>query len=258
MKRPAKKTLGYIGLGIGSFVLFLVYQFPAAYGWQWVPANMKRNIYIQNIEGSIWSGKASNLDIAGESIDTLHWQLNLLPLLTGTLSLDIQGKSAAGSLQARVDLGSATQIDASDITGKLHAEAFNGIIVKSLPIPIMLRGEIRPEIESLHYVKGKELNIDGTIHWQQASLEGVQSLPLGEVKITSASKNTGSTIRLENSKGVLDIDGNLQLNGDGSYNLQFGLLNSSNRPDIDTILRMVGKADATGRYVIRKNGKLKL
>ncbi len=257
MRLPQKKILGLIGFGLGMYLLFLIALFPAALGWQWLPPALKQQVNLQGISGSIWSGRVAIATVNGYESGPLRWQLSPFSLLLGHLGIDAQIKIPAGRIQGRFTIISDTEFEAEDVSGELLADAISALSIRQLPVPVMLRGKMKPEIKSLRFHKGQTLQIQGEVKWLNASVEGVQSFPLGVVELKAEPKKQGSRITIRNNGGALELSGNLQLNGNGSYQLNLGLLNRDNqRQDLKTMLSMLGTPDATGRVHFRYNGKL--
>jgi len=259
LRMPNKTTTVLLGLGLGCYLLFLLITLPAGLIWQYAPSKTRQQIQLSGIQGTVWSGSAEQLYYHGQQIGKLHWSMRPWSLLWGNISFHARVKGLAGKVEGQFTLISDTELEASNVSADLYAEVFDDYTRKMFPVPIMLRGKVRANIASLQYTRGKTLHLTGSLYWKDASVEGVQSFPLGYVKFNAKPEKTGSQIKVQNKGGPLEINGNLILSANGHWNVNLGLLNrDKQRSDIASMLSFIGKPDTTGRYQLKRSGRLPL
>lgn len=170
-----KSTVAWVvGAILAFFVLLLIY----------LPANqvigrlqLPSNITIYGISGTLWQGKAQQVDINGLPVANLQWQLKPLALLTGRLSLIIKGGNSrdaqAISFSGPISTGlfSYQRIQAHDF--KLYLPVDSVLAQVSLPLPVNASGRFRSTIDSLDY-DGQCKTLKGTGSWLNAAVAGTQ------------------------------------------------------------------------------------
>jgi general secretion pathway protein N len=249
---PYRPTLILAGTGIGLYLLFLIYLFPASLGWNLAPQSLKSQVQLSGLQGSIWSGTASRVMINNSSAGKLEWQLSPWSLLLGRISTDIQLVRNQELIEGHVALTAGGRLAASDLNLRLNGETLG-----QLTSPYLLHGNIEGNISILTYQQGKVIQASGKVLLTDANIEGPQSLILGQVNADIEPESDGSIIKFKNLGSPMDIKGTLKLNGNGNYRINLGVLNrDSKRQDIKEALKVFGKPDATGRIQLTYYGKL--
>ncbi|VAX14516.1 hypothetical protein MNBD_GAMMA24-894 [hydrothermal vent metagenome] len=255
MLKPPSKTSLFLSLyGLLSYLLFLLASIPAQQVWQFIPPQNKARLQISLIEGSLWSGKISNLQVNRLPLGQMDWDLNLLPLFLGQIELDLKIQGPLGKLQTHLALSSSGRLQATDLTGRIPAESLN-----PYTLPATLGGKISLNIQKFLFQSQKELQLQGEMRWHNASISMLQTVELGNVKLIAKAAGDGSILNITNEKSALGIEGNIKLDAKGRYSVKLALVNrDSSRKDIRTLLQMLGRADATGKVHINRQGQLQL
>ena len=258
MKYLNKRSITLLSIGGVFFVIFLLMQIPASFGWQYVPPNLKKQIQLSGPDGTIWSGTAATSYINGQDTGRLSWQLSPFAFFVGKLGLSFNLVGKSGSLSGDVMMNETT-ISASNIQSNMRASFFNVFLAKQLPLPVMLQGKINAELDSLYFERGKHIQLTGSILWHNAEVQGVQTIPLGKVSINADKTDSGSIIKVINKDNPLDIKGNITLNNNGHYDINIGLLNrDKSRKDLNDMLNFLGQADSNGRHYYKQKGVLRI
>ncbi|NOZ37053.1 MAG: type II secretion system protein N [Gammaproteobacteria bacterium] len=253
-KSPSKTTLFLALYSLLSYFLFLLASIPAQQIWQFIPPQNKTHLQISNIEGSLWSGQISNLQVNRLPLGQLNWNLKLLPLLLGQIELDTKIQGPLGKLQSHLALSTDGRLQATELSGRIPAEALN-----PYTLPATLGGEISLKIQKLLFHNKQKLQLEGEIRWRNASISMLQTVELGNVQLLGKVLGDGSIVRITNEKSALGIEGSIKLDATGRYNVRLALMNrDSSRKDIRTLLQMLGRADATGKVHIQRQGQLQL
>ncbi len=254
IKPPSRTTLFLTFYGLLSYLLFLLASIPAQQIWRLVPQQNKAGLQISHIEGSLWSGQIENLKINRLPLGELDWNLNLLPLFLGRIDLDVKIQGPLGKLQSRIALSTDGNLQATDLSARIPAESLN-----PYTLPATLGGEISLKIQKLLFQSKQKLQMEGEIHWRNASISMLQAVKLGDVQLLVKADGGGSTLHINNKKSALGIEGTVKLSANGRYSVRLTLMNrDSNRKDIRALLQMLGRADATGKVHIERQGQLQL
>lgn len=236
--------------GVFGYLLFLVVQLPAVFVWQQLPAGLTQKIAIGNLEGSAWSAQASGVTVNGQALGNVTWSLHPLALLTGRLGGAVQVRHPLGKLQADLAIDSGQRLELRDVQGD-----FNAGLLDPLARPLMLNGQIVLDLDSVRLQGGTLLEASGTARWREAGISGITDLPLGQIRIKAVPDNNGTRLQVSNRDGAIEINGVINVMPNGRYRLDLTLLNRNRqRKDLDTMLAMLGKADATGRVKFRQAG----
>ncbi len=254
IKPPSRTTLFLAFYGLLGYLLFLLVGIPAQQVWRLVPPQNKAWLQISHIEGSLWSGQIDNLKINRLPLGELDWDLNLLPLFLGHIDLDVKIHGPLGKLQSRIVFNIDGNLQATDLSARIPAESLN-----PYTLPATLGGEISLKIQKLLFQSKQKLQLEGEIHWRNASISMLQAVKLGDVQLLAKVAGDGSTLHINNEKSALGIDGTVKLSANGRYNVKLTLMNrDSSRKDIRALLQMLGRADATGKVHIERQGQLQL
>lgn len=258
MKYLNKRNTTLLSIGIISFVIFLLLQVPASFGWQFAPQQIKKQIQLSGLQGTVWNGSAATSYITGQDTGRLSWEVSPFAFFVGKLGLSFNLAGKSGSMSGDVLLNDTT-LSASNVKSNLRASFFNVLLAKQLPLPVMLQGKINAELDSIYFERGKQLQLAGSIMWKNAEVQGVQNFPLGKVSINLEKTDSGSIIRVSNQDNPLDIKGSITLKHNGQYDMSLGLLNREpSRKDLNDMLSFLGQPDTNGRYYFKQKGMLRL
>lgn len=254
LKAPSRISI-YLGLyGFLTYVLFLLAGIPAQQVWEFIPQQSKIRLQITQLEGSLWSGQADNLQINNLSLGQLNWDLNLLPLFVGKIDLDTKIHGPLGKLQSNIAVSIDGSLQATDLSGQIPAESLN-----PYTLPATLQGKISLDIQNLSYQANQQLQLEGKAHWRNASINMLQTVEIGDVRLLAKADGDGSIVHITNEKSALGIEGTIKLSGKGRYTVNLALLNrDSSRKDIRALLQMLGQADAAGKVHIKRQGQIQL
>ncbi len=254
IRPPSRTSLFLIVYGLLCYFLFLLAGIPAQQVWQLIPQQNKAQLQISHIEGSLWSGKINNLQINRLPLGQLNWNLKLLPLFLGRIDLDTKIHGPLGKLQSRLTLSTDGSLKATALKGRIPAKSLN-----PYTLPATLQGDISLNIQKLLFQNKQKLQLQGDMHWRNASISMLQTVELGDVQLLARADGDGSILHINNEKSALGIEGSVKLSADGRYSVSLALSNrDSGRKDIRNLLQMLGRADAAGKVHIQRQGRLQL
>lgn len=253
-----KRLFGYIALGVFTYLLFVVSTLPAQQALGLAAPRLKSqgvSLSASGVDGSAWSGRAAILSVNGVGLQSVHWELSPLALLSGRLggdwSFQWQGARAEGHASAAAD-------------GEARLEAVRARFLAAelgalLPLPVSLGGEFALELERLELNGGRPVAAKGELLWRGAALRAPLEAALGDVHLVLSPREKGGIEgQISDGGGPLKIEGEVSLEPNGSYRLN-ALLGT--RPGADASLKdnlpMVGQRMSDGRYRVVFNGRLK-
>jgi hypothetical protein len=240
--------------GLFFYLVFLIINVPADFVWSLTPPQLKRGIILSNLQGSAWSASADNVIINNFELGKANWTLNPLLLFIGKLGGQISIRNAMG--QARSDFALQTNqlVELSDLTGEFNA----GMLDPALR-PFTLTGVIKSNLSSLQIQRKVQLVASGNMQWNNATVTGVQEVALGNVQFNASPEAKGTLLKVSNDGGLIGITGDIRVAGNGHYTLNLLLSNrDKRRSDVNTMLSILGRADAQGRVRFNQQGVLRI
>lgn len=200
---------GLITTFVLTLALGLIIMFPArvAIGW-FVPSE----IAISGIKGSVWSGSADEAAVNGIYLRDVRWDLNTLRLFTGGLSYSVEATPASGFFDSDISISFDGALSLSDLTAALPLELFADLI----GVP-GLKGSANLVFERVEIVDGLPIAADGTVQVANLIIPAVGRESLGGYMAEFFTQNNGIVASIEDTDGVLDMAGSLELRTDRSF-----------------------------------------
>lgn len=253
MRLPWRAWYGLVIYGFLIYILLLIILFPAKLAWQLVPDTLRKTISITGLEGSAWSAQADHIVINGVDLGKVEWTLNPITLITGKVGGYVKINNVLGHVSGGFSINSDQLVELNDLTGEINASLFD-----SVARPFLLTGLMKPEIITARLQQKTLLEVTGNIEWQSAMISGVQDVSLGQVLVKAIPDKTGTRLQLTNQGGMIDINGVIQVSGNGQYQTDLYVLNrDKNRKELETgLAMMLGRPDATGRRRFNTRGRI--
>lgn len=244
-----RSTRGLITAGVLTLVLGLIIMFPArvAIGW-FVPAE----ITISGIQGSVWHGSANEAAVSGIYMRDVEWRLNALRLFTGKLSYSVAATPVSGFLESDISIGFSGALTLSDLTAALPLDLFAS--VSGIP---GLQGDVSLTFQRVEIVDGLAIAADGTVQIANLVVPIVGRDSLGAYKAEFFTQNNGISASIEDTDGVLDLAGSLQVRTDRSYEFIAQVIAKPETPQsIRKQLQFLPPANTRGQQELRLEGIL--
>ena len=252
MKFPgiAPRLLFYIGLGLLSYLIFLVVFLPA--GWlAWGAARLSQGtVYIGTPQGTVWSGRG-DLQIHGalgsQSLGNLQWRVNPLGLVLGRLQVRLRG---LGSGDGEAELQVARrymQVESLRVTlpvqiaGLVYAPA--GFFAPT--------GQLQLDVPQLE-VNASGLHGNATVLWRGAGGRFTGDTSLGDYRIELDGRGETAGIKLSTVTGRLELTGTGQwrVAGDGDLRFTGHAVAKSDAAQLEPLLNALGRDQGGGRRPI--------
>jgi len=221
------------------------------------------------LKGRLHDGSAGQARWQGIDIGKLSWQLGDFSFSPAAAGVSFQASGpqiqAQGAFNAQREL-----VSSNDLNGHFPASWLN---LQGLAPFLFAHGKINFDFSQLEVSKQGSPAASGVMNWENAGLNGLLELSLGDVRFDISTLNplTGkpsaeSDSRREivitfSNRGENDLQLDLQLNGtittDGrQYQLDCVARASPGRSDINRFLRKAGKVTADGAYRLQFEGLL--
>ena len=191
-----------------AFVATLIASAPASVLSSIAESVSKQKFVLANATGTVWQGSATPA-IRQRSgslmvLEKLHWEIDILPLFTGKLVIQLRWENVEQALPMVATL-SFTQIELSNALLPLNAE-FLGEISPLLK-PIQLSGQM--QISSTQFTLSQQgMNGNAIAEWTNAGSILSAVKPLGQYRINLTGSGTKLDISLKTVSGVLQMEGN--------------------------------------------------
>ena len=248
------KTWWRYGLiGAGLYLAFLVLTVPASRVYPMLQAKLG-TLSLQDIHGTLWRGTASSARVAGQRLDSLSWDVQLLPLLLlrAQAELDFRNDAGPGHLVATRGLTGAVYFD--DIKAGLSADTLTAL----LNIPgVKVGGQFDLDVSELS-IDGHYLSFaSGQMNWRQAAMMQPWQLNLGDLQGTLETTKAGIQLTITDKGGALQANSVLVLKPDGEYQFTGTFASRDPRqPELERVLRFLGQPGPDGRILIAKTGRV--
>ena len=234
-------------LAVLTLVLALVISFPARIAYQWAsPPHAK----LSGIEGTIWGGSAREFSTNGVYLRDLTWRMRPLQLFTGKAAYAISGSPVSGFFESQVALGLGGTLTLENLTASVPLQMFSGAAnIEGLS------GSASLKFERLKLHSGRPTAMDGTVDVANLVVPRLSSSSLGGYRAEFFTQNNGIVASVEDTDGVIDLAGSLQLNADKSYAFLGQVVAKPNAPEsLKRQIRFLPAANDRGQHELRLEG----
>ena len=242
-----QRRRGLVLVAVVTGIVALVVTFPARIAYKWVSSPL---LAMNGISGTVWSGKAREFSTNGVYLRNLEWRSHPLKLLAGKLAYSVSGSPVSGFFESDIAIGLNGTTTLTNLSGAIPLQ----MLEAAANVP-GLRGEASLQFERLRLVAGRAVALDGTITIANLVVPMVHRGPLGGYKAEFFTQNDGIVASVEDTDGVVDLAGSLQLKPDGSYAFLGQVVAKPNTPDsLRQQMRFLGPANERGQQEIRLEG----
>jgi general secretion pathway protein N len=238
---------GLVLVAVVTLVVGLIALFPARVAYRWGSTPL---IAMSGIQGTIWSGTASQFSTNGVYLGNLSWKMQPLKLFTGKASYKISGTPVSGSFDAHISIGLGGKVILQDVVAFLPLQ----MLERAANVP-GLRGNAALQFERMELVGGRPAALDGSINVADVVVPMLSRSSLGGYRAEFFTQNNGIIASVEDTDGVVDLAGRLEVRVDGSYAFLGKIKAKPNTPDsIASQLKYLPPADADGQHELRLEG----
>lgn len=240
-----------IAAGVAAFLVFLVAMVPATQ----LTSRLPPGIAVNGVGGTIWSGRAANIDVNGKALGALAWFCQPWRLVLLEWSCHVTLSPPGGEISADLSGGFDGAIDGRGIRGRVPITAFEGIAT-----PAGWTGLLELDVERLRIVDQRPEDAAGTLFVRALKAPGAGGELLGDFELVVGEGAVGTdmlTGRLRDLGGPLRVRGAIELKRDGSYLLSGEAAPGPGAgPAIFDTLAFLGPPDDLGRRPFTIEGTL--
>lgn len=250
------KSIRYILFAFVVYVVFLFMTFPANTVYAYWKETMGEEVPFSasQLDGSIWSGKATEVRVGSKQVKSVSWQFHPFKLFLGRVEL---------GWEFEVDDGYGKGVIGRRLMGSLYLNDVEAWVPMS-EISQMANLQVLRPAGSLS-VNMQQISLNqqsltaaiGNIEWNSAELTLLSAISLGDLQIRFEPADDGVKGVLSDQGGPLQADGLLTLSNDGKYTFT-GVFAARDpqQTDLKNALQSLGRAGADGKHKITRSGEL--
>ncbi len=205
MPRPRRLLL----LGGLTFLAGVVMFFPARVAYEWFAPPEVR---VAGIEGTVWSGAAAEARVPALYLRNLTWSLRPSGLLRGRIGFAVAGEPAGGFIEGIVGITPGGTVHLADVMGSMPLD----LLRESVGSP-GLSGALSLRVDSLEVRDGRPVAGQATFQVADLREPRVDSGSLGGYRGVVTTNEQGLAVHYEDTDGVIDIEGRVDVAGDGTF-----------------------------------------
>ena len=228
---------------LGLFILF-----PARVAYLWF---LPTEFAVGGISGTVWRGSADEASVSGIYVRNLRWRIKPLQLLTGKLTYHIVGTPPSGFVESDMSAGFGGSITLTSLTASLPLEMFaRGSGFGGL------KGDASFQFAHIEMRNGVLVRVDGTLQVANLIVPLAGRDSLGGYRVEFFTQNNGVSASIEDTDGVVDLAGSLQIKTDRTYSFVGQIVAKPQTPaSILQQMKFLPPADARGQHEVRLEGK---
>jgi general secretion pathway protein N len=239
----SRRPLLLAGLGLLSFLFFVVLFLPATLLQRFLPAD----VALQGLAGTVWSGRAAAVRVGGRPLGALRWECRCATLLTGRLRYAITLEPPPSG---RVEL-----LLTAAPTGTWGIEALEGTVpleaVAGLAVPAGWHGRIEFDDAAADFERARVTAVAGRVRFLELRAPARPAQDLGGYEIAFGEGFASADIiggRIRDLDGPLAVRGTLRLDEGRRYVAEGEVAPRPVAPaGLVDVLTFLGPPDANGR-----------
>jgi general secretion pathway protein N len=232
-----------------TVTLALIVMFPARVVYHWVaPAG----IAVSGIHGTAWRGRADSVSIGDIYLADVSWRIQPLYLFTAKARYHVKGSPVSGFVKGDIGIGIGGSLSVSNLSAALPLQLF----AESLNIS-GLAGDASVRFDRIQIRDGLPVAANGTIQVNNLVAPRLSRESIGGYQAEFFTQNNGVTATVEDTDGVVDLAGSLQIKDDRSYQFLGKVVAKPQAPaSLLQQLKYLGSADDRGQREVRLEGTL--
>ena len=254
MSPALKSNIKYILLGFIAYFVFLLANMPAGFAYgQWKKsAGQSIPINLNDVDGTIWQGKAGPSMINGQQIVGFSWDISIFTMLLGILEMDFEMKVKDGYTKGTMGRSLFGGTYFNNLEGWMPLSEIKNLINLAALDP---GGDLDIKVSNVKLEDNTIVSAQGDITWHNAELTMLKKIVLGGVNIMLAPDGDTVKATLADQGGPLKAEGTLILKPDRTYELEMSLGVNGSQPDLSNALATLGPAK-NGRIKVSQKGDL--
>jgi len=250
------KRFIFVVLLVFGYCLFLAITFPAIHAYK-IFHHLAPELQPSNLSGTIWNMNATNLKIGNWMFHSSEGSLQLLPLLAGKISFNVNLKRLSIRTSSNIKLISDQEVKFTHLKASLPAYKVATWLKKSNTI----QGQLVFKMKHFTWFKRSKFirSAEGRVEWHKAIIgdKNTGQLKLGKISFDIKSYGKVIKAKIKNTNSAILVSGELVIKDNGSYSL-FAKLAAKNKADLKTkaFIKQIGKTDNKGQYHFRMRGRI--
>lgn len=235
--------------GVVTLIVGVVATFPArvAYRWFAPPA-----LELGGISGSIWTGRAAGARAVGMSLRDLEWRFRPLNLFAGRLAYDVAAVPDNGFVDATAGLSFGGAVELRNLQASVSLGALESVV--GMP---GLRGNVSLQFDRVTLQNGVPVAADGIAEVAGLTAPLIDRGPVGGYKVEFFTQDSGVKATVEDTDGIVDLAGTLDLAPDRSYRFTGLIAPKPATPErLRRQMQFLGTPNERGQYELRLEGAL--
>lgn len=241
-----KRGLFLVGFLVALIAVVVLFPARVAYKLASPP-----HVALSGLSGTVWNGAAREFSTNGVYLRNLEWHMRPLSLLSGNAVFVVSGNPTSGFFDSEiaVSLGGST-IKLSNLTAAVPLAMFE----KAAGVP-GLKGNASLKIENLELVNGRASALDGSMDIVGLVVPMLARTSLGGYRADFFTQGDGIVASVEDTDGVVDLAGSLQISRDKTYSFRGLVMAKTNTPDsLRQRIQYLPKTDREGQYELPLDG----
>jgi len=235
--------------GLVTLFLGLLSFFPARVAYQWFAPP---EISLAGIDGSIWSGSARETQANGIYLRDVEWSMRPLSLFAGKLAYAIEAKPSSGFVEGNIAVGIGGTVSFTDLRAALPLQSMQRLV--GMP---GISGEVNAQFDRLLLEDGIPVAAEGVLEVANLVAPRVHRASIGGYRAEFFTQESGVMASVEDTDGVIDLAGSLQISSDRSYQFIAKLAPKNSTPaNLRQQMQFLGSADERGQHELRLEGQL--
>ena len=232
-----------------TLVLALILMFPARVAYQWMALD---GVAASGIQGTAWRGRAAALTVSGVYLADVRWRLRPLYLLTGKMRYHLEGSPVSGFVESDLGIGIGGGVTLSNLAASLPLSLF----ARTLNVT-GLQGEASLRFDHIRLRDGLPIAADGTVTVNNLVAPRLSRESIGGYQAEFFTQDDGVSATVEDTDGVIDLAGSLQIKDDRSYRFLGKVVANPGAPaSLLRQLEYLGSANDRGQRELRLEGTL--
>lgn len=237
-------------------MIFLLGTVPAevVYGYWKQSIGKTTPVYLQGIGGSVWSGKASQASIAGETLQDLKWKLKPWKTLLG---------DAEVAMYFKMKNGYGKGVIGHNLLGSNYAHNVEAWLPMGWLMPMFKLGSLKAggalaiNLKELEVKNKTVATALGSLVWQDAEITILKPMPLGSLKVDLKPTSDGIEGVISDMGGPLKVEGLVSLDHEGKYEIKAELaLRDPEQQDLKNAIYSLGRPDSSGKVKLQQTGNI--
>lgn len=240
---------GLIFTGLATFVLGVIVLLPARVAYRWVAPP---EVLVSGIDGTVWRGTAREVSVDGIYLKNLSWVAKPWHIVTGKLTFGVNATPISGFIESDVSTGFGGAVTFTSLSGSVPLQ-----LISESATNYEVRGDASLKFERIKLIDGLPVAADGELQVANLFVALLGSEPLGGYKAEFFTQNNGVTASIEDTDGIIDLAGSLQINPDRSFLFQGQAAAKPETPaSFRQMLTLASPANERGQHELRLEGTL--